>query len=329
MVIGIGRREFIAGLGGSVATWPLAARAQQPERLARIGYLSLGSSPLNAYDNAFLAGLRDLGYVEGKNLHIEYRFAEGDQDRLAGLLAELVDLKVDVIATYATGVYAAKRATTTIPIVMAVAADVVAMGVVDSLAHPGGNITGSTFFYPELMAKRLELLKTVAPSMTRVGVLLPRSPANAGVLDVMGATAKALQMGLQPTEVTGPAPSEFERVFSAWADAQIEGFVASDHALISLNTDVVAALAAQHRLPSIGPLELPASGGLMGYGVNYIEIFRRAAYFVDKILKGAKSGDIPIEQPTRFKLVLNLKTAKALGLTIPDKLLAIADDVIE
>ena len=274
-------------------------------------------------------GLRDLGYVEGKNLHIEYRFAEGDQDRLAGLLAELVDLKVDVIVTHATGVYAAKRATATIPIVMLAAGDVLAMGMVTSLAHPGGNLTGSIFFLPELMAKRLELLKEAAPSMARAGVLLVggNTASTSNQLEVMGTTAKALKVGLQPIEVRGSW--EFESAFSAWADEQTGGLVMSDHGLLLANAITIATLAAKHRLPSIGPLELPAFGGLIGYGVNFPDLFRRAAYFVDKILKGAKPGDIPIEQPTRFKLVLNLKTAKALGLTIPDKLLAIADDVIE
>jgi len=324
------RREFITLIGSAAVSLfkPLAVGAQQAERLARIGYLSLGSPPLNAYDDAFLAGLRDLGYVEGKNLHIEFRFTEGQEDRLARLATELVDLNVDVIVTYATGVYAAKRATATIPIVMETASDLVAMGVVASLAHPGGNITGLTFFYPELMAKRLELLKQVVPSMSRTGVLLSgNNPGNDHVLEVMGATAKALKVELRPIEVR--EPSEFESAFSAWGDEQTGGFVMSDHALLGFNAAEIAALAIKHRVPSIGQLELVANGGLMGYGVNFVDQFRRAAAFVDKILKGAKPGDIPIEQAATFKLVLNLKTAKALGLTIPDRLLATADEVIE
>jgi len=193
------RREFITLVGGATFAWPLAVGAQQAERLARIGYLSLGSPPLNAYDDAFLAGLRDLGYVEGKNLHIEFRFTEGQEDRLTRLATELVDLNVDVIVTYATGVYAAKRATATIPIVMETASDLVAMGVVASLAHPGGNITGLTFFYPELMAKRLELLKQVVPSMSRAGVLFVRATASTpSVLETMGSTANALKVELRP-----------------------------------------------------------------------------------------------------------------------------------
>jgi putative tryptophan/tyrosine transport system substrate-binding protein len=322
------RREFITLLGSAAAAWPRMARARQPERLAHIGYLSLTSPPLNAYDDAFLTGLRDLGYVEGKNFHIEFRFTEGNQDRLPGLLTELIGLNLDVIVTYATGVYAAKRMTTTIPIVVAGAGDVVAMGVVASLAHPGGNVTGSTFFYPELMAKRLELLKEVVPSMSRAGVLLGRGTASTpNVLEVMGASAKALKVELRPIEVG--EPSEFESVFLAWTDEKTGGFVMSDHPLFGFNATKIAALAVKQRLPSIGALELPAGGGLMGYGVNFSDMFRRAAYFVDKILKGAKPGDIPVEQATTFKMVLNHKTAKALGLTIPDRLVAIADEMIE
>jgi putative tryptophan/tyrosine transport system substrate-binding protein len=235
---------------------------------------------------------------------------------------------VDVIVTYATGVYAAKRATATIPIVMETTGDLVAMGVVASLAHPGGNITGLTFFNPELMAKRLELLKQVVPSMSRAGVLLSgNNPGNGNTLEVMGATAKALKVELRPIEVR--EPSEFESAFLAWADEQTGGFVMSDHALLGFNAAKIAALAVKHRVASIGQLELVANGGLMGYGVNFFDQFRRAAVFVDKILKGAKPGDIPIEQATTFKLVLNLKTAKALGLTVPSSLLATADEVIE
>lgn len=251
----IRRREFITLVGGAAAAWPLAARAQQPERLARIGYLGLTSaSGEHAYggSDVFLAGLRDLGYVEGRNLHIEYRFSDGDEARLPGLAAELVALNVDVIVTYATGVNAAQRATATIPIVAATAGDMVAMGIVTSLAHPGGNITGSTFFVPELYAKRLELLRQVVPSMTRAGVLMVRNnPSNLNALEAMGATAKALKVGLQPIEVGGPA--EYESAFLAWADQQIGALVVTDHAQLLANVNAIAALAAKHRFASIGP----------------------------------------------------------------------------
>jgi putative ABC transport system substrate-binding protein len=322
------RREFITLLGGAAA-WPLAARAQQTGKIARIGYLSfLSASQHAARSDAFREGLRSLGYVEGRNLHIEFRFAEGDNDRLPGLAAELVGLNVDVIVTYATGVPAAQRATATIPIVMATYGDAVAAGVVASLAHPGGNVTGSTFFNPELLAKRLELLKEVVPSMTRAAVLLFRnSVLNGPILEAMEGTAKALRVGLQPFEIG--KPTEFESAFSAWADKQIGALVVSDHAQFVANTNAIAALAAKHRLPSIGPLELAASGGLMAYGVNFSDQYRRAAVFVDKILKGAKPGDIPVEQSTKFETIINRKTAKTFGIEVPTSILLRADEVIE
>ena len=204
----------------------------------------------------------------------------------------------------------------------------VAWGVVASLAHPGGNVTGSTFFVPELYAKRLELLKEVVPSLTRAGVLLVRNnPSNLSVLEVMAATANALKVGLQPIEVD--APTEYENAFSAWADQQLGALVVTDHPYYYVNFDAFAAFTTRHRLPSAGPLPWPASGGLLAYGVNLVDLYRRAAAFVDKLLKGAKPGDIPVEQATKFKLILNLKTAKALGLEVPPTLLARADEVIE
>jgi putative tryptophan/tyrosine transport system substrate-binding protein len=323
------RRDFIAGIAGSTAAWPRAACAQPPKRLARIGYLRLSpASQSQREENAFRQGLRDLGYVEGQNLQIEYRSTEGDGDRIPALLSELVDLNVDVIVVHADGVFGALRATKTIPIVMAVGPDLVALGLAQSLARPGGNVTGSTFFLAELLAKRLELLKELAPSMTRAGLLLVRRADSANErIGVVAATAMALKVDLHPIEVRGPA--EFEHAFAAWADAKVGGVVMGDHSLLTYNTDAIAALVAKHRFPAIGPLSLPENGGLMGYGVNFIEIFRRAAYFVDQILKGVKPGDIPIEQATKFKFVLNLKTANALGLAIPTALLIRADEVIE
>jgi putative ABC transport system substrate-binding protein len=322
------RRDFITLVGGA-ASWPLAARAQQPDRMARIGWLGIGSASQNVpAADVFLAELRDLGYVEGRNLHVEFRFSDADENRLLGPAVELVGLNVDVIVTYANGVFAAQRATMTIPIVQAVGPDLVALGIVASLAHPGGNITGSTFFVSELMAKRLELVKEVVPSMTRAGVLLFRgSSVNPGILEAMGVAAKALGVGLQPIEAR--EPGEFENAFSAWAEMKVGALAISDNPQFLINADVIAALAAKHRLPSISSLEFAASGGLMAYGVNFFSSFRRAAAVVDKILKGAKPGDIPIERATKFKFVLNLKTAKALGLDIPPTLLVRADEVIE
>ena len=325
------RREIIKLLGGAAAVWPLAARAQQPERIARIGYLTLiPAARMRVFDDAFREGLRDLGYVEGKNIHIEYRSTEGDEDRLFGLVTELVALDVDIIVTYATGVPAAQRATTAIPIVMATYNDAVAVGIIASLARPGGNITGSTFFAPELMAKRLELLKQVVPAMTRAGVLLLRredSAATAKMIEVMEATAKALRVELHPIEVR--EPREYASAFATWTDRRMDGLVILDHAQFIANAGTIADLAAKHRFPTVGYLELTATGGLMAYGVDFSVMFRRAAYFVDKILKGARPGDIPVEQATKFRSVINLKTAKALGLEVPPTLLALADEAIE
>jgi putative ABC transport system substrate-binding protein len=321
------RREFITLLGGTAASWPLVARA---ERVARVGYLGLTSatSVQAARIDAFRAGLRELGYVEGKNIEIEFRFAGGDNDRLPGLAAELIGLNVDVIVTYATGVPSARRITATTPIVMATFGDAVATGIVANLAHPGGNITGSTFFSPELTAKRLELLKEVLPSLTRVGVLLIRGNVmNGPSLEVMERTAKALGVGLEPFEARGPV--DFESAFSAWTATQIGAVVVGDHAFLVANTDAIAALATKHRLPSIGPLELAASGGLMAYGVNFSVMFRGAAAFVDKILKGAKPGDIPVEQVAKIVTIVNIRTAKAIGIEVPTTLLLRADEVIE
>ena len=322
------RREFISILGsaGAVAAWPLVARA---ERIARVGYLGLTSASKQADRiDAFRAGLRNLGYVEGKNIQIEFRFADGDNGRLPGLVAELIGLNVDVIVAYATGVPAARRMSATIPIVMATFGDAVATGIIANLSRPGGNVTGSTFFSPELTAKRLELLKEVVPSLTRVGVLLIRdNEMNGPSLEVMEGTAKALGVGLEPFEARGPV--DFESAFSAWTAKQIGAVVVGDHAFLVSNTDAIAALATKHRFSSIGPLELAVSGGLMAYGVNFPDMYRRAAVFVDKILKGAKPGDIPVEQVTKIRTIVNIRTAKALGIEVPTSLLLRADELIE
>ena len=319
------RRRAFLGLVGGAAAWPLAARAQGKERVALIGYLSLVPA---IGPPAFLQALRDLGYIEGKNLRIEFRSAEEDEARLPGLAAELVELKVDLIVTYGPGVFAARRATRTIPIVMATAGDVVATGVVDSLAHPGGNVTGLTFFYPELMAKRLAFLKEAAPSMTRAGVLFMHdSPSNANVMSVMERSAQALKLAVQPVEVS--SLGDLEGALSVTGSDSIGGIVIADHPLFLTNPSVVAAIAQKRGLPSIAAPIIAAHGGLIGYGVDFNAMFRRAAVFVDKILKGANPGDIPIEQATKFDTIVNLKTAKALGVEIPAMLLASADEVIE
>ena len=278
---------------------------------------------------ALRAGLRDLGYVEGKNIVIEYRWADGKYDRLPDLAAELVRINVDVLVTSGTpGVRAAKQATTTIPIVMAASGDAVATGLVASLARPGGNITGSAFFSPELSAKRLELLKEAVPRVTQVAYLTsPENPVARANLKAMEITSKVLKVGLRPSEARGP--NEFENAFAAMAKQQVNALAVGQDSTINANVGVIADLAARQRLPSIGPVEFAAAGGLIGYGHNSFALFRRAAYFVDRIFKGARPGDLPIEQPTTFELAVNLKTAKALGITIPQSILVRADRVIE
>ena len=310
------------------------SQTQQPKKVARIGYLGLGfprpsSASPNRNTEAFYQGLREVGYTEGKNLIVEYRFGDGNYDRLPALAAQLVHLNVDVLVTFAApGTQAAKSATKTIPIVMAVTADAVGTGLVASLAHPGGNVTGTTVLNPELMAKRLELLKELVPTMTQVAVLLnPDNAANGPVRQAMEMTAKALNIGLHPFELRGAG--EIESVFAAMVDGKIDALVVHDDQVLIGNAKTIASLAAKQNLPSCGFLEFATAGGLLAYGVNFVELCRRAGYFVDKILKGTTPSDLPVEQPTKFELVVNLKTAKALGLTIPESFLVRADEVIE
>jgi putative ABC transport system substrate-binding protein len=323
------RRKFITLFGGTVVAWPLSARAQQSTSVTRIGYLNTNdASHAASYVEAFRMGLRDLGYVEGKHFVIEPRFAEGDPDRLSELAAELVRANVDVIITSGLGVVAAQRATSTIPIVMLVIGDPVRTGIVASLRHPGGNVTGSSFFNPELMAKRLELLKEIVPSMVQAGILLnPGLPANGEIVKAVEMTAKALKVELHLLEASGP--SEYESTFAAIASKKISAIVVHDNPIFLRDVPLLAAGAAKQRLASIGFREFTAAGGLAAYGVNFHNMYRRGAYFVDRILKGTKPGDLPIELPTKFELIINLRTAKSLGLDIQPSLLARADEVIE
>src|SRR6516225_9066005 len=323
------RREFISLLTGAAA-WPLAATAQQAGKLPTIGILGLASAAAAApYVNAVRVGLHDLGYVEGQNLIVEYRFGDGNYDRLPNLAAQLVHLNVDVLVTFAApGTQAAKSATSTIPIVMAVTTDAVGTGLIASLAHPGGNVTGTTVLNPELMAKRLELLKEIVPVIRQAAVLLnPGNAANGPVRQAMQMAAKALQVGLQSFELRGS--NELDRVFAAMAGSKIDALIVHDDQVLIGNARAIATLAVQQKLPSCGFLEFAAVGGLMAYGVNFVELCHRAAYFTDKILKGTMPADLPVEQPTKFELGINLKTANALGLEIPPTLLARADEVIE
>lgn len=274
--------------------------------------------------------MQSLGYIEGRNIEIEVRWAEGKYDRLAELAAELVRLRVDIIVTGGTpGVRAAKQATTTIPIVMTVTGDAVASGLVASLALPGGNITGTTYFDPELHAKRLELLKEAIPRMSRVGALLnPDNPQATGTtLRRLRLAAESLRLDLSVFEARGP--DEFATAFSAMAKRRVDAVEIVDDGMFLGNLRAIANLAADARFPSTGAKEFAEAGGLLGYGVNFVETWRRGAYFVDRILKGKKPNDLPVEQATTFELVVNVKTAGALQVTIPQSVLLRADKVIE
>jgi putative ABC transport system substrate-binding protein len=275
------------------------------------------------------AGLRDAGYEEGKNIAIEFRWAEGEYGRLANLAAELIRLDVHVLVTQGTpAARAARRATTTVPIVMASVGDPVSTGLVASLARPGGNITGLTFFVPELSAKRLELLKEAVPHVTRAAFL--SNPENASTrpsLRAMEISARSLKLDLQHFEVRGP--EEFDGVFAAMARLRIEALVVGNDGMLIANARAIGSLAARRRLPSSGPNEFAQTGGLIGYDVNHFEQYRRAAAYVDRIARGTKPGELPIERPTKFEMVLNRKTAKILGIAIPQQLLLRVDRVIE
>ena len=323
------RREFITLLGGAAA-WPLAARAQQAGKVPRIGFLGAASpSTFASRLEGIRLGLRDFGYVEGTNITIEYRWAEGRYERLPELAAELVRSNVDLIITHTTpGSLAAKRATTTIPIVMALIGDPVVAGIVASLARPGGNITGQSFFGAEIRAKRIELLKEVMPRLTQVAVILNAdNPGAETEFQAMEATAKLLNITLQPFRLR--EPSELASVFERIEQAYVEAVETGDDPLSTLNAGAIAALAARGRLLSIGSEDIARAGGMMGYGVDFVATYRHTAFFVDKILKGTNPADVPIERASKFQFVLNLKTAKALGLDVPTATLLRADEVVE
>jgi len=326
------RRGFMTLLGGAAVGWPALVLAQQADKVYRIGYLGVSSAVSQASRiriNAFRAGLAALGYVEGKNIVIETRWLEGKYEQLAELATQLVDLKVDVIVTHSTpGVLAAKRATTTIPIVITAAGDVVASGLVSSLARPGGNVTGITYFNPELAAKRLELLKEAVPGLKLTGVLInSANPVREPVLSAMKLTAQSLKLELEEFPVRDV--TDLQSAFAAMAAKRVEAFVTLEDPLLIFNVEAGAKLALTYRLASCGFIEFARAGGFLAYGVDFLGMWRHAATFVDKILKGSKPADLPVEQPTKFELAINLKTAKALDLTVPPTLLARADEVIE
>jgi ABC-type uncharacterized transport system substrate-binding protein len=307
------------------------AQAQQPKKVPRIGIV-LGGDANNPEPAVvgFRQGLQDLGYTEGKNILVEYRFYEGMTERGPGLVAELVRLKVDVlVSSQLAGIQAAKQATKTIPIVMVTTVDPVAAGLIDSLAHPGGNVTGLTLLTRDLNGKRLELLKELVPTISRVGVLTPDS-VSAGVrFKEYEAAARALKISLQSLMVQNQNP-DFARVFQTAVKGRVSALITVRSGLLIVNRKQIADLAIKNRLPSMSERgDMVEAGALASYSTNEAEAFRRAAIYVDKILKGAKPADLPVEQPTKFEFVINLKTAKALGLTIPPVVLYRADKVIK
>jgi putative ABC transport system substrate-binding protein len=326
----ITRRELLIALGASALAAPFGVLAQAQGKLARIGFLGYGTAvETQSRVRAFQAGLSELGYREGTNIVTEFRWADGNYDRLPGLAAELVRLNVDAIVTHGTpGAQAAQRATATIAIILATSGDPVELGFANSLARPGKNITGSTLASREIAAKRLELLKQTLPNAKRYAIL--ENPNNRGEVysrKMLQTAAGALKIEIQYFQAAGPA--EIESAFLEMAGKRIEALTVNQDAVFIGNAKAIGAIAARRRIPAIGFTELAEAGALLAYGASIPELFRRAAYFVDRVLKGARPGDLPIEQPTKFELVVNLKSAKTLGITIPQSILVRADKVIE
>jgi ABC-type uncharacterized transport system substrate-binding protein len=325
------RAALAVALAAGILAVPLAGETQQATKVWRIGYLGYGY-PTEARDlEAFRQRLRDLGYVEGKNLVIESRVAESSFANLPALAAELVSLKLDVIAAYGNRTIGAlKRATQTIPIVMIIAGDPVGEGLVSSLAHPGGNVTGLSSRLGEgLSAKSLELLTQTVPGIARVGVLMVASTSNHARY-LREITTAGQRTGIAVLGLEARGRDDIDHTFAALTKTRAQGLIVLPSPVTLTHQTQIVELAAKHRLPAMYPwLEFTESGGLMAYAPNRTEMYRRSATFVDKILKGAKPADLPVEQPTKFELVINLKTAKALGLTIPPSLLLRADRVIE
>jgi putative ABC transport system substrate-binding protein len=324
------RREFITLLGGAAGAWPLAARAQQAGPARHIGVLLVGLRPDGREAKQFRLGLRDLGYSEGRDVVIEWRSANGDYDRLPNLVADLVQRKVDLIVQDSTvGTEVTKRATSTIPIVMALVLDPVGSGLVRSLASPGGNITGLSMMATELYPKRLQLLKDVNPQLTRVAVLWnPDHPFHVRAVESLKRIAPSLSIEL--SSVAMRSPEQFGPAISSAIQENVQALYVVEDPIFFAHQTTLLELASAARLPTIHELRRwPEASALMSYGPDLHDLFRRSAFYVDRILKGAKPGDLPVEQPTKFELVINLKTAKSLGLAIPPTLLALSDEVIE
>jgi len=329
----ISRRTFISTLFGGCLAAPLAVEAQQAAKIARIGYLAVDRAASPHMTEAFLRGLRDLSYVEGRNVVIEYRDAEGKLERLPALAAELVALKVDVIVAGGTPqALAVKQATRTIPIVFAAAGDPITSRLVTSLAQPGGNVTGLSALAPELVGKCLEQLKQAVPGVSRVAVLWqPGAYPERTEKDMLkGAEVAARALGVRPQFVEARGPADFDRAFSDMTRARAGALTVLPSTMFIIERRRLVDLAAKTRLPAVYAYrEFVDAGGLMAYGADLADMFRRAVTYVDRILKGAKPGDLPVEQPTKFELVINLKAAKALGVTIPPSVLQRADEVIQ
>jgi putative ABC transport system substrate-binding protein len=328
------RREFVTLLGGAVVAWPVAARAQEAtSTIRRVGFLLPGVARTTAVRGlleAFREGLKEYGWVEGQNISVDYRFAEGKEDALPGIAAALVQSWLDVIVAEGTpAIQAAKNVTQTVPIVMAVSNDPVGSGLVASLNRPGGNITGLSVLSQELGGKRLQLLTEIIPGLARVAVLSnPSNPSNTLLLEQTKAAAQSLGVEIHVAEVQGP--DRFESAFAAVAAAHAGALIVlGDGMLYSQQPRIVTFAAASHLPALFGEKEGAEAGGLIAYGPSIPAGFRRAAAYVDKILRGAKPADLPVEQPTKFELVVNLQTARAIGVTIPTSILLRADEVIE
>src|SRR5438876_466372 len=320
------RREFMSLFGAAAAVWPLAGRAQQPAKLPTVGALVIGSTDPEQFWRDFRQGLRDLGYVEGQNIRFEFRSAQGQANRVPELAAELVRLKVDVIVTWFTPpTQAAKQATHEIPIVMADTGDPIGTGLVASLPRPGGNVTGIASVTAELAGKSVQLIRDMLPSARRVTALANATdPFSKPFLEQIQRGGEATGTAINPIRISNN--EEFESAFAAMERDRPDAIIVQP----SLPSKRAAELALQHRVPAVSvPRWFVDEGGLMSYSAIYADLFRKAAVYVDKILKGAQPADLPVEQPTRFQLVINMKTAKALGITVPATLLARADEVIE
>jgi putative tryptophan/tyrosine transport system substrate-binding protein len=322
------RREFITLFGGAAAAWPVAARAQRLDRLPIIGYLGVDAASWSPWTAPFIERLRQLGWSEGRTVAIEYRWSEGRSERIVEIAAEFVRQKVDVIVTYGGAVAALKQVTATIPIVFAIAIDPIGSGLVASLSRPGGNVTGLSVQQGDIATKRLELLHELVPGLRRLAIMFDAGyPASVRENDEVQVAAGTFGLAVMPHGIL--RAEDISPAFDAFK-SQADALYVCEDALVDANRAQIAMSALSARLPTIFiSRAMVIVGGLMAYGPNFPDLFRRAADHVDKILRGAKPGDLPVEQPIKFDFILNLKTATTLGLTIPDKLLAFADEVIE